>query len=150
MQLNRAVALSAVGVLAAAGIFLLASSNTGLAVLADSNNQESAQALSASISMQALGNARISAKASGQKILQCPQFASLEFELENKGGFAAERINAEFSESIKVQDCINCSIPKLEPSESAVVKAKACRLEEGEAFAEFKAVNSESERLRLD
>jgi len=151
MKLGKALALSLIGVFATAGAVLFASNGTGFAVLSDSNSQgaqDSGSAeFSASLSMQTLGNAELSAKSIKQNAMQCPQFLNLEFELENKGDSTAERIAASFSGNLKVQDCINCSIARLAPSEKATVKARACRLDSESAFVEFKAVNSGAERV---
>ena len=154
MELKRALAFSLIGVFAVAGTVLFANNSTGLFALADRNDakaqaNESAE-FSASLSMQALGNAELSAKSLAQNAMQCPQFLYLEFELENKSNATAERIAAKCSENLKVQDCINCSISSLAPSEKTIVKAKACRLGSEPAFVEFKAVNSDIVKIMLD
>jgi len=100
-------------------------------------------AVSAQISFEVLEQTALKARLVEGRLLPCPQYSQIVVEIENAGAAKAEKVSLRQSENVKVENCTNCAVDALLPSEKALAKLKACVIEQQNAFVEAGAVNAE-------
>lgn len=117
------------------------------------NNADSLKktaSVSSEISFEVVQPTELKAKLVEGKILPCPQFSNLVFEVENIGKSKAERIFFKHSENLKVENCINCLAKELMPSQKLKISMKACLFtEKTPALAEFSSINAVKKEITL-
>jgi hypothetical protein len=106
-------------------------------------------AITAALSFKVIKPAKLGVEFISGKVLPCPRYSFLEFKARNQGKEPVERLFVEPSSSLKVLECINCSLPVIAPGEEKIVKLKACGVFEKEFSVEFSSINAGKKTIKI-
>ena len=169
---KRIALLLAVSIIAAIAIFLFQTQITGLLSLApektetENHNQTQGAKISEKIGEKKTGpqeNAEIGLKTTFEvlkttqikpkliagKLLSCPVYSELVFEVANFGKTAAERVFIKYPSDFKAKSCTNCKILQLLAGEKAEISFVACKAQSKEIELEFSSINAKKETIKV-
>ncbi len=83
------------------------------------------------------------------RLLPCPQYRELSFQIENLDKSDAERLFVRESENLNVIECRGCSVRTIAAKQKIEVTIKACKTDEQSAFISFSSINAEEKRIEI-
>lgn len=84
------------------------------------------------------------------KLLPCPIYSEIVFEVKNSGKTSAERLFVKYPSDLVVSNCANCSPKQLSPNETVLVKLNACRALEKKILVEFSSINAQKKSVEIE
>lgn len=147
---QRIALIAAVSIIAAIAIIFFQAQITGFFSLAPEQAEPKEETgIGLSAAFEVLKETEIKPKLLSGKLLDCPAYSEIVFEVANFGKTAAERIFIGYPSDFKVKDCTNCKIQQLMAAEKATISFVACKAQPKEIELEFSSINAKKETIKV-